>query len=133
MNYAKLLATAQRLIGGGTNPAGRSVTLTKLGATIPDPLKPWRGQVDPRSPASITLSYMAAFVPLYSKSQLGITKTTTDLIKTSDATCLIATSDDLQGFQELKDSSDNRQYKIVAAERLNPGSLALLWFLVLKQ
>lgn len=129
LDYSHLLSVAQRLVGQN----GRSVTLTKLGVSIPDPSKPWRGQVDPRAPSSSTVTYSAVFVPLYSKSQLGISKTTADLIKTSDETCLIATSDDLQGFQELTDPADGRTLKIIAAERLKPGSLGLLWFLVLKQ
>jgi len=64
--------------------------------------------------------------------KLGLSKATLDLIKKSDATCLIGTTDDLSQFTELTDAILGR-FKITAAEVLKPGDLSLLWFLVLNQ
>lgn len=128
-DYPHLLTIAQKLI----NNAGRIVTLTKLGSTVPDPTKPWRGPADPRSPVGSSATYKAAFLILSGHYKLGLTQTTMDLAKKSDATCLIASSDNLETYQELTDSTDGRTYKILGSEGLKPGSLQLLWFLVLSR
>lgn len=127
-NYPRAAATAKRLVDG----AGRSVTLVRLSGSTPDGAKEWRGVADPRATPEATLQVKAAFLPLTGEMRLGLSKTTQDLIKKSDATCLIGTTLDLSQYTELIDTVLGR-FKITAAEVLKPGDLSLLWFLVLNQ
>lgn len=128
-NYVRAQATAKRVIA----KAGRAVQLLQLDATVPDPTQPWRGPIDPRATPTKVLNTFAAFVSVTSNSDLGIHKTVSDMIKSADEVCMVASTEDLTLYQELVDSLDGRHYKIMAAQALAPGPLLLFSFLVLKQ
>lgn len=128
-DYPAIAADAAAVIAD----AGRNMTLRALDTVAPDPLKPWRGAVNPRLTPLATVTLKAVFVPLNSAGQLGLSRQTMDLIKTADELCLVGSTLDLAKYQELVDSSDGRTYKIMHMEVLAPGDLRLLTYLVLKQ
>src|SRR4051812_48515695 len=109
-NYVRLAASAKRQVDG----AGRAVSLVRLSGATPDGALPWRGVANPRATPENLASYKAAFIPLSGEIKMGLSKTTTDLIKTSSATCLIGTTDDLSQYTELIDTVLGR-FKITAA------------------
>lgn len=124
-NYAKLAATAKRLVDG----AGRTVTLIALDYDVDDPTKPWLGPVDPRATPAKTLQVKAAFVSL--GAGLGFSKQAIDLSKKATASCLVGSTEDLSIYQELLDGQD--RYKITYVEALQPGDVRLMSALVLNQ
>lgn len=128
-NYAANAATARRMING----AGRNVTLVQLDFNAPNSAKPWRGVADPRSTPTRSIPLKAVFVSVAAVSALGLTKTTMDLAKKADLTCMVSTPEKVDLFQELVDSKDGRRYKIMKVEVLAPGDVTILQFLVLKQ
>lgn len=122
IDYLKLAALAKTMIDG----AGRPVTFVKLNRTPTDPAKPWRGNVDPRGAPAATLTANAVFVEPSSATKLGMSTTTSDLLKKSKAILLVATDTELEGYEEVIDGTSRK--RILAVEKLKPGSTTLLYF-----
>lgn len=129
VDFNRSAATAKRLV----DKNGRDVTLVELDFDADNTSKPWRPQEKPRDTPASTASYRASFVPLAATDRLGFRRITEDMIKRSDATCLIGTSDNLEKYQELIDSRDGRRYKIMISDQLDPASPNVLWYLLLSR
>ena len=124
-NFVKLAATAKRLIDAN----GRAISIVKLTLTPSDSDKPWRGPVDARSPAALTVTGLAAFVPL-GGNDLGLDFQ--DAAPESRV-CLFPASDDggnaLEDFDEIIDGTE--RYAIDRVQVLQPAATRLLYaFLV---
>lgn len=129
IDYLTLAETAKTLV----DDAGRNVTLIALDFDAPDSEKPWRGPRNPRETPAQTLTVRAAFVPLSSMSTMGVQKSTLDVAKKADKTCLVGSQLDLSRFHEVLDSEDGKRYKILLVDELKPADVRLLSYLVLKE
>ena len=138
VDYASLLATAQRLITAN----GRSVTFISFAETVQDPAKPWLGPRDPRAAASsfsddfssdfetgilVSLINDAVFVEPGDLEHLGHSLITEDLIKRSTKIMLVSPGAlDLSIYEEVIDGSE--RWKITGQEFLKPGDTQVLAF-----
>lgn len=125
MNYDRIAQTAQRLVAKN----GRSITLVKLNATSADPDKPWRGAEDPRGDDAEELVVPAVFV---GPTALGFAATSQDLFKGCSQICIVATTADLIGFNEVLDA-DGKRWKIAHIEKLKPAQTTLLYYIGVKR
>lgn len=123
-NYAKLAATAQRLIA----KSGRIITLVEFNSTPADSDKPWRGAVDPRIDPDNTLETSGVFAPPSSAVHLGMSTEISDFLKKSTQIILVATTDDLKDYNEVIDT-DGMRWKIKGMEKLRPANTTLLYFI----
>lgn len=123
MNYARLAATAARLVAAN----GRLVTLVKLNTTPANPAAPWEGPADPRAGAT-SAQHHAVFVEPDSLIRLGESFKTKDFIKNSHKIAIVGTSADLEGFEEILDD-DGKRWRILGMEKLRPATITLAYFI----
>ena len=121
-NYAPIASKALELV----TSFGRLVTLRRLSATPPDPLKPWRGPADPRA-AAVTLDVSAVFVEPSSQQQLGLNAEAIDWVARCEQIAIVASSADLRDFSELLDS-DASVWRILGVSTLQPAADRLLHY-----
>jgi len=127
VNYAKLRATAQRLIEAN----GRTVTLRKDDET-PDG-DAWRGPDDePTPPDGDVLTPKVVFVPPRGSGLGAIVQIDPSLFQRYEKVAIVAAASvedaGLEDFSTLVDS-DGRTWRISSVERLQPGDVALLFTL----
>ncbi len=118
-DFVALAATAERLIEAN----GRSVTVTKQGATAADPNKPWRTTP---TPVAGSVTGLAVFV---APSSLGYVVENVDNVKRAEQVALFAANNDggstLEDFDVIIDGGTT--WKILRAEVLQPASTRLLY------
>ena len=124
VDYVKMAATALRLV----TKYGRSVTLVKFNVTPDDAAKPWRGTAHPRQTPEATLALPAVFVDPTSISSLGFAAVVSDLLKNCEQVCLIASTEDLTGYNEILDTNGVR-WKIDKMDKLAPAETTLLYYM----
>jgi hypothetical protein len=129
IDYDRMLATAQRLIGN----AGRTITLRRLNNTPTDSNKPWRGNASPTTPPAESVQISAVAVPPASLIQLGFRVELRDDVVQRGSQVLIAApptsgETDLGDFDEMVDS-DNKVFKVKVLDTLRPAETTLLYFL----
>ena len=122
MTDSKFVPIALRLI----KKHGRSVTFVELAATPPDPSLPWEGPTNPRGTPTRSLVTFGCFVEPDSLQRLGIHSKIDDLIERSERILLVPGPDDLSGYNELIDESEN--HKIIDIFSLRPGLTTILSF-----
>lgn len=129
-DYAKLAQTAERLI----EKTGRPITLVKFSKEPEDPSKPWRAptaRVDAQE-----VEATGTFVPLSSRTFLGIEDSMPQDVNRGEQICLVAgLADDesLLNFNEIIDSADDTRWKIVRPQVLQPGATRLLYAFEVKR
>ena len=124
VDYVKLAATAARLVSNN----GRSITLVEFDKTPDDADKPWRGAVDPRISPESTKVVSGVFVEPSSAVRLGMSSEVDDLLKRSSQIIIVASTDDLEVYNEVIDT-DTKRWKIVGMEKLKPADTTLLYFI----
>src|ERR1700741_2601241 len=127
-NYPRLLKTAQRII----SDAGRTVTFVQLSVVDDNPAAPWRGTAAPRTVPTATLVKKAVFVEPDSNQRNGEMMVTDDLLKRIEKICIVAGSDNLDGFNEIIDS-DNTRWKIEFTHKLQPGDIIMCYYVGVKR
>lgn len=99
---------------------GRTVTFVKLDRTQDDPAKPWRGTSDPRTTPAATADVPAVIVPPRGVTFLGLSQTSTELLKRAEQIIIAApgpnSTDELETFDEVIDGS--KTWKIISTEVL---------------
>lgn len=121
-DYTGLAAVALELV----TDFGREVTLLQLSATAANPAQPWRGQADPRSTPAGSKAVSAVFVDPSSLDALGRETTRGDSwVARASQMVIIATSEDLEKYDELVDT-DGSRFKVIGVRMLKPGPVNLL-------
>lgn len=121
VDYVKLAATANRLV----TKSGKSITVRKLNSAPADPTKPWRGAVDPRSPAADTQVVAAVEV---AESGIGKLINKKDIPDTVDKFYIAApglSTPDLDDFDEVNDGGVDA--RIVLMKALRPAGTVLIY------
>lgn len=120
-DYAKLAATAQRLI----NKNGRDMTLTLRDRTAADPAKPWEGPASPGTDTSVTVK--GVHLGYLTEEKNGV------LTRSSYETAYVAALDTdpavIETYDTLVDGSD--VWHIQDVEKLAPGDTRILYILQL--
>ena len=130
VDLTPLIAVAQRLI----TENGRSVTLVQFDTVPTSASQPWKGNADPRATPAAELPIDAAFVNPSGASSLGLSLTTSDLLKRSEQILIISPGAqvDVTPFHEVLDI-DGTSWKIQAMEVLRPGTETALAFIGVKR
>lgn len=105
---------------------GRAITFIELAATPPNPSFPFEGPTDPRGTPARSLATFGCFVEPDSLQRLGMRSKIDDLIERSQRILIVPGPNDLSGYNELIDESEN--HKITGIETLRPGLFTLLSF-----
>ena len=113
---------------------GRPVVFVKLG-TVPDnPGEPWKGTTTSRTTPQDEVSGFAVSVPPSSASELGISSSTVDFVKSCEQ-ILIAVpgviNSDLSDFNEVRDGDD--VFVIEGVEKLQPANDIILYFMGIRR
>jgi len=117
-DYSKALELAQKAVRN----YGRTISLVELGVAT-DETKPWSSPV-----GTETLKEASGlFVEPGAASKLGLNVDLTDFLKRSKQICVVATSEDLRKYHQIKDG--NQYWTITGMSALKPGDLAVLWFI----
>lgn len=127
-DYTEISETAVELVA----EFGRQVTFVELGDTPADPTKPWRAASAPRSSPKRTLGLMAVLVEPASIDTLGRESAVVDFVKRSTQIAIVATSEDLEHYNEVHDE-DGSVWRIQGSSELKPGSTRLLYFVGLSK
>lgn len=122
-DYGPISGTAANLV----ERFGRAITLRKLAKTNPDPLKPWRGESDPRAAPFETLPAFGVFVDPGSERELGLSSDLIDWLPKAQQIAIVASQEDLQGFDELVDAGAVL-WRVVGIKTLQPGAVRLVHF-----
>lgn len=127
-DYTDIEASALELIVS----FGRSVTLVQLdpGPTVAG--KPWQGSTAPRTAPLATKSVSAVFVEPHSLTQLGRECVSDDFVRRCTNVAIVATSSNLEPYNELLDS-DGSRWKITTTATLKPGGVNLLAYIGLSR
>jgi hypothetical protein len=123
-DYTPISNTALSLI----NKFGRSITLVDFNSSTNDQTKPWRGSSETRSSPDRVIELDAVFVEPSQASRLGLSTNVDDLLKRSIQIAMVATNQDLLGYQELLES-DGTRWKIIKLETLRPADLTILYYI----
>lgn len=121
-DYTKLATTAKRLV----EKAGKTITFVKLDETVSNTEKPWKNNSDNRTTADEKI-LSGVFVEPSSATKLGMSTETSDLLKRSSQIVIVASTDDLEDYNEIIDS--NLRWKIQGIEKLKPADITLLYFI----
>lgn len=127
-DYTDIEAAAVSLI----SDFGRTVTLVQLdpGPTVVG--KPWQGSTAPRTAPLSTKSVSAVFVEPHSLTQLGRECVSDDFVRRCTNVAIVATSSNLEPYNELLDS-DGSRWKITTTATLKPGGVNLLAYVGLSR
>jgi hypothetical protein len=117
LNYAKLAATATRLI----NANGRALTLSRRQAP-PAPAEPWKPGILETVPGADNFAATGVFLSYSAEEKM------VQGIQENDQRCLItaeAVPDLIDNEWVMIDGSD--QYNIIASRLVKPGALAIYY------
>lgn len=128
VDYTSLAAVAAELISAN----GREVEFIRLSRVLDSPTQPWRGTADPRTTPDDSVEVSAVFVHPNSARDLGFVTITPEMIPAEAKTIIVAadSGEDLEDFDEVID--DGKYYKITRSDKLQPGSVPLVYFFVLE-
>ena len=117
-DYSGLVETALELI----DDFGRSVTLTKKGATSTTPGKPWEGGTDD-DPTEVPVS--AVF------TEIGDTFRDDDRVRSTDQLCLIAASalGAVEPVSGDKITDEGKVHAVVAVKPIKPGPVGIVFMI----
>lgn len=131
VDFTRLAATAKRLVDAN----GRSITLNKLEADVPDAAKPWRGAAAPAATPEATITLSGVAVSPVGAVNLGIAAAEDDFIKRATEIFIAAPGStpiaDLKQFQQLVDGSDT--FAINEVRELRPADLTLLYYISVRK
>lgn len=134
MDYNKLALTSKRLI----DKNGRNITLTKLGAGIADPDKPWRGtQVVTETDPVITKGVFAignTSIPTESRG-LAFDWVDSELLKVTRHVCIVAAEGlpVLDEYKVMHEEGQTKPWNIIWGQCLQPGTKRILYVFGLKE
>lgn len=123
-NYAPKLALAIRLV----KFYGRPFTLIQMDSTPSDLAKPWRGTAEPRATPTSTLSIYGVFVEPESLERLGMQRSSSDFIKSTEQVMIVAHGSSLGKFDEVIDENGT-EYKISNIQEMQPGGTIILHYI----
>lgn len=129
MDYAKLLATAKRLL----QKNGKQITLSMLDDAAGATGKPWLAVANPRDPNVVdSIQVYAVNVPLSAGASLGIKADAIFELSKNIKSFYIAepgtdTPDNFDQYQLLTDGS--QELKIEFVEKLKPADTTLLYYI----
>lgn len=128
MDYAKLLATAKRLL----QKNGKQITLSMLDDAAGATGKPWLAVTNPRDPDVVdSIQVYAINVPVSAGASMGIRTDSIELSKNIKSFYIAEpgteTPDNFDQYQLLTDGS--QELKIAFIEKLKPADTALLYYI----
>ena len=134
MNYAKVAATANRLIAKN----GRPITLYKIDGTVSETLKPWRGAKEqkPTSPVATFGAFVIGNTSIPTESRgLAFDWVDQELLKVTRHVCIVPASGlpPLEEYRLLKDGDQQTYQSILWGQCLQPGAERLIYVFGIKE